>query len=128
KEFEIFPIVILAMTVLGVLVGFTGKHRLFLAWFILMLLLSLAGLVDFYIWEYDYGHNLNPNAILKFTNEDGTPMGFQPPVFGSKHILNFVAHSYPSSGAFALFLSLALAFISYKLGGAAVKEEKESSL
>jgi hypothetical protein len=81
-----------------------------------MLLVSAAGLIDFYIWEYDYGHNLDSHAILKFTNEDGTPMGFQPPFFGTKHILNFTTHSYPCLGAYFLTLGIALGLVAYFVG------------
>jgi len=126
-EFNIFPAVIIAMSILAVIVGLIGKHKLFLAWLILMAILCTAGLVDFYMWEHDYGHNLNPHAILKFTNPDGTPMGFQPPVFGTKHILNFVAHSYPASGGIALFLSMILAFAAYRLGFEGAREEQSKS-
>lgn len=123
-EFDIFPVVVIAMSILGILAGLSGKHKLFLVWLVLMSVLCMAGLYDFYLWEYDYGHSLNPNAILKFTNKDGSPMGFQPPMIGSKHILNFIAHSYPSSGAYAVFLSLILAFAAYLLGSAGYRESK----
>ena len=126
-EFDIFPLVIITMSLLGVIVGLAGKHKLYLGWLIVMMILCFAGLYDFYQWEYDYGHNLDPHAILKFTNEDGTAMGFQPPVLGTKHILNFVANSYPASGGYALFVSLMLAFTSYKLGSAGFKEEKDNT-
>ena len=81
-----------------------------------MVLLSAAGLYDFYLWEYDYGHNLDPKAIMKFTNPDGTVMGFQPPLFGSKDILNFKAHSYPRLGAYFLGLGIAMGLIAYLVG------------
>jgi hypothetical protein len=85
-----------------------------------MCVLSLAGLYDFYLWNYDYGHNLDPRAIMKFTNPDGTPMGFQPPLFGSKDVLNFKVHSYPRIGALFLALGIGASFIAYLLG----KKEK----
>ena len=80
-EFKFFPLVVGVMITLGVLIGLFGNYRLFLVWFILMCLLGAAGMYDFYIWEHNYGHNLNPKAILQFTNPDGTIMGFQPPLF-----------------------------------------------
>jgi len=108
-EFKIFPIGIIATSILGLLIAFKGNYKWFLGWFILMTVLSLAGMYDFYLWEHDYGHNLDPKAIMKFTNPDGSIMGFQPPLFGSKDILNFKAHSYPRLGTF--FLALGMAFI-----------------
>ena len=88
----------------------------------MMLLVSTAGLIDFYIWEYEYGHDLDPRAIMKFTNPDGSVMGFQPPFFGSKDILNFRAHSYPQLGAYFLAVGIALGYVAYYVG----KKEKQT--
>lgn len=115
-EFKIFPAGIIITSILGLLIGFKGKYKWFMGWFILMLVLSLAGLYDFYIWEHDYGHDLDPKAIMKFTNPDGSIMGFQPPLFGSKDILNFKAHSYPRLGAYFLALGMACSFVAYFVG------------
>lgn len=115
-EFKIFPIVILFMVALGIIFGFVGKYKLYLFWFVLMTVLGIAGMYDFYLWEYDYGHNLDPKAIMSFKNPDGTPMGFQPPLFGTKHILNFVAHSYPRTGAYFMFVGMMLTLIAFFKG------------
>jgi len=120
-EFKIFPIGIIITSVLGLIIGIFGNYKWFLGWLILMCVLSAAGLYDFYIWEHDYGHNLDPKAIMKFTNPDGTIMGFQPPLFGSKDILNFTAHSYPQLGAFFLGIGMALSFVAYWVGKKAKK-------
>ena len=115
-EFKIFPMGILITTIIGLIIAFKGNYKWFLYWFILMIVLSTAGLYDFYLWEHDYGHDLDPKAIMKFTNPDGSVMGFQPPLFGSKRILNFVAHSYPRLGAYFLGLGMLTALIAYKVG------------
>jgi copper chaperone NosL len=52
-----------------------------------------AALVDFYLWGYDYGHNLDPNAAIKIPG-----MVYQPPVIGTKVLLNFTAFSGPHTG------------------------------
>ena len=58
------------------------------------LAVSVAGLVDFWLWEYDYGHDLDQEtAIIKIPG-----MSYQPPLIGSRQILNFKAHSWPGSG------------------------------
>ena len=121
-EFKIFPIGIIITSILGLIIGIFGNHKWFLAWFILMVVLSLAGLYDFYLWEHDYGHNLDPKAIMKFTNPDGSIMGFQPPLFGSKDILNFRAHSYPQLGAYFLGVGMALSFVAFWIGKKARKK------
>lgn len=120
-EYQIFPIVILVMSLLGFLAAFSGKRSLFLAWFIVMVILGTAGIYDFYVWLYDYGHNLNPNAILKFVDANGNPMAYQPPIIGSKKLLNFKVHSYPASGAIMLTLSMILALLAFFRAG----KEKE---
>ncbi len=120
-EFKIFPIVIGIMIILGVLLGFIGNYKLFLAWFIVMSLLGIAGMYDFYLWQYDYGHNLDPKAIMNFKNPDGTPMGFQPPLWGTKDILNFRAHSYPRLGAYLMFLGMGLTALAFFIGKKEVK-------
>ncbi|WP_317046123.1 nitrous oxide reductase accessory protein NosL [Aquimarina sediminis] len=115
-EFKIFPWVVGIMAALGVLIGLFANYKWYLGWFVLMSVFAIAGIYDFYLWEYDYGHNLDPKAIMKFTNPDGSIMGFQPPLFGSKDILNFKAHSYPQLGAYLMALGMALTFIAYILG------------
>ncbi len=120
-EFKIFPIVIGIMVVLGVIIGFVGNYKWFLFWFILMSVLGIAGMYDFYLWEYDYGHNLNPKAIMNFKNPDGSVMGFQPPLFGSKDILNFKAHSYPRTGAYFMFAGMMLTVVAFFVGKKEVK-------
>jgi len=115
-EFKIFPLGIMITSLIGLLIALKGNYKWFLGWFILMCVLSAAGLYDFYLWEHDYGHNLDPKAIMKFTNPDGSVMGFQPPLFGSKDILNFTANSYPQLGAYFLGLGMALSFLAFKIG------------
>ena len=121
-EFKIFPLGIIITSVIGLLIGFKGNYKWFLAWFILMVVLSLAGLYDFYLWEHDYGYDLDPKAIMKFTNPDGTVMGFQPPLFGSKDILNFTAHSYPQLGAFFLGAGMFAGFVAFIIGKKELKK------
>ena len=122
-EFKIFPLVIGIMVALGVIIGIIGRYKLFLVWFIIMSIFGIAGMYDFYLWEYDYGHNLDPKAIMKFTNPDGSIMGFQPPLFGSKDILNFKAHSYPRMGAYLMFVGMMLTITAFFIGKKEVKND-----
>ena len=115
-EFKIFPVVIAVMAILGMLIGFKGSYKLYLGWFVLMSILGVAGMYDFYLWEYDYGHNLDPKAIMNFKNPDGSVMGFQPPLFGTKYILNFTAHSYPRTGAYFMFVGMLMTFLAFFVG------------
>ncbi len=108
KEFVVFPLVVIFLTISGLIVGMSGKKNLYLLWFIVIGILSIAGLYDFYIWMYDYGHNLNPKAAIKIPGQM-----YQPPIFGTKNIMNFKVDSYPASGAFLLFTSILLSMIAY---------------
>ena len=124
EEFDIFPSVIIAMVVLGLLIAFKASYKWYLGWFILMCILGAAGMYDFYLWEYDYGNSLDPKAAIKFMDADGNPMAYQPPLFGTKDILNFTAHSYPMTGAYLLFVGMIMTLVAFFVGK---KESKEAS-
>ena len=115
-EYTIFPFVVGIMALLGLIAGLSGKPGLYLTWIVVMAILGIAGMYDFYQWLYHYGHNLNPNAILKFVDKNGNPMAYQPPVFGSKQLLNFRVHSYPASGAYLMFVGIIMAVGAYFTG------------
>jgi len=120
-EFRTFPLVIGGMAFLGVLIGFLGffgkiSYHWFLGWLILMTVLGVLGMYDFNSWLIEYGTDLDPNAIMKMTNLDGTPLTYKPPLLGSKKILNFTAHSYPRIGAYMMFAGMLLTLIAYFVG------------
>lgn len=122
-EFTIFPIVVGFMIAFGLFAAFKGNPKIYLTWLIIMLLLGIAGLYDFYLWLSSYGHNLDPNAILKITDPiTGKPMGYQPPFFGYKKILNFEVYSYPALGAYLMASGMLFSLIAYLTG----KKEKTS--
>lgn len=119
-EFSIFPKVAIGMIVLGVIIAFIGKRPLYIGWFTLMLVLGTIAMYDFYQWEYDYGHDLKENAAIKFTDENGEPMAYQPPLIGAKMILNFRAISMPRLGAYLMFLGMGLSVLAF------IKAKKEN--
>ena len=53
---------------------------------------------------------------MNFKNPDGSPMGFQPPLFGTQHILNFISHSYPRSGAYMMFAGMVMTVVAFFVG------------
>ena len=112
-EFDIFPPVIIGMSILGIIIGFLGKRSLYLTWFVIMSVLGTIGMYDFYLWEYDYGHNLSEQAAIKFMDADGNPMAYQPPLIGSETILNFIARSWPHTGAYFLFVGMMLSIVAF---------------
>lgn len=99
-ELKYFPYVIMTMAFIGVVFGFIGKRSLWIFWLALLAVLCLAGIYDFYLWEYDYGHNLSPTAPIKIPG-----MAYQPPLIGNKMLLNFLAKSWPWIGGWFVGLS-----------------------
>ena len=104
-ELTIFPYIIIGFISLAILFALINNKYLMLIWPILFFVALCMGMYDFYLWEFDYGHDLDPNAAMKFDVES-----YQPPLFGKKVLLNFVAKSYPHVGAFAMIVSIILAF------------------
>ncbi|MDX9856715.1 MAG: hypothetical protein RBT76_02885 [candidate division Zixibacteria bacterium] len=91
RELIVMPWVMRAIMLFGLIAAALGRRRMLLAWLVLFALVAASGLVDFYLWGYDYGHNLDmENAIIKVPG-----MTYQPPLIGSKQLLNFTAHSWP---------------------------------
>lgn len=92
--------------IFGLLTVFINKRGLYLAWTSSFVALGAVGLVDFYLWGYDYGHNLNPLAPIKVPG-----MTYQPPLIGSKQLLNMNALSVPDIAGILVFLSMGLALV-----------------
>ncbi len=120
-EFDVFPYVVGTMVLLGLVIGLLGYHgrisyTWFLVWFILMSALGILGVYDFNMWLTNYGTNLDPNAIMKLTHPDGTPMTYKPPLFGFQKLLNFDVYSYPASGAYLMGSGILLTFLAYLTG------------
>jgi copper chaperone NosL len=97
SELKLMPYLIGFLILSGILVAVFKKRKILIAWLVFYILLGIAGAIDFYMWEYDYGHNLNPEAAIKVPG-----MSYQPPLIGEKVLLNFTAYSYPSSGGMVL--------------------------
>lgn len=110
-ELKYFPYVIYAMLGLGLLFALIGKRWLYFGWSFLMGILGVLGLYDFYLWEYDYGHNLSPNAPIKVPG-----MAYQPPLFGEKMLLNFTAQSYPEGATYVFAIAIFLGYVAFRYG------------
>lgn len=120
-EFSVFPFVIGGMAVVGVIIGLLGffqkvGYKWFLSWFVVMSILGILGMYDFNAWMLDYGTNLDPNAIMKLQNPDGTPMSYKPPLFGHQKLLNFDAYSYPRLGGYLMGVGMITVLYAYFLG------------
>lgn len=110
-ELTIMPWLVGALVAGALLVAALGSRRALYAWTGSFTVLGVAGLVDFWRWEYDYGHNLDlEEAIIKIPG-----MSYQPPLIGSKQLLNFTATSWPASGGYAAGLAFALGVLAVVL-------------
>ena len=107
-ELKYFPMIIIGMSLLGIIFGFINNKKLWISWGILLLILGALGIYDFYLWEYDYGHNLSDDAPIKVPGQ-----AYQPPLIGSKMLLNFNAISYPYYGALFIAIPLITSFFAY---------------
>jgi copper chaperone NosL len=104
-ELKIMPWLIAALMVLGFSALFLPRWFTWI-WVGLFVILLVAGLVDFYLWGYDYGHNLNPDAAIRVPG-----LTYQPPLIGSKQLLNIRAVSLPHWGAIFMGFSLVFGFL-----------------
>lgn len=109
-EVEMFPEFDYMIYIVGFLIAFgllvTLINRRFMLWTFTLLLMSagIGALVDFYMWGYDYGHNLDPTAAIVVPG-----MSYQPPLIGTKQLLNFTAFSGPDIGGWIFLISALLA-------------------
>lgn len=100
-ELRFMPWIAGAIVVTGLGVAALGRRRVYVPWAITVLGVLAYGLYDFWRWEYDYGHDLDlEHAAITIPG-----MAYQPPLIGSKQILNFVAHSWPDVGGWLLVLA-----------------------
>ena len=113
-EFRYFPYILYGLIAIGIIVSFIKYQKIYLAWASLVIILGALGVYDFYLWEYDYGHNLDPNAPISIPG-----MAYQPPLIGSKMLLNFKATSLPKLGTFGLVIPVIISYIAFKKSGKA---------
>lgn len=117
-EVSMFPEFTYMIYLVGFLLGFglltSLVNKRFFLWMYVVLILSagIAALVDFYLWGYDYGHNLDPTAPIVVPG-----MSYQPPLIGTKQLLNFTAFSGPDIGGWIFLISglLVIGVLSYEV-------------
>ena len=98
-EVSMFPEFTYMIYIVAFIIGFgllsaaLNKRAVLWAYAILIIGAGIGALVDFYLWGYDYGHNLDPTAPIVVPG-----MSYQPPLIGTKQLLNFTAFSGPDIG------------------------------
>jgi copper chaperone NosL len=103
-ELRVMPWIVVGLAALGLVGAAFGSRRVLYAWLAAFATLAVVGLVDFWRWTYDYGHNIDfEHAIIKIPG-----MTYQPPIIGTKQLLNFTAASWPALGTVFLGIAFAL--------------------
>lgn len=103
-ELKVMPWVIVGLAVFAAGAALVGNRKLAIAWLATFAALGAVGMWDFWKWEYTYGHDLDTvHAIIKIPG-----MTYQPPLIGSKQLLNFTATSWPALGTYVLALAFLL--------------------
>jgi hypothetical protein len=105
-ELVYFPYIAYAMIFLGIIAIAVNRMWYYFSWAGIMSILSALGIYDFYLWMYDYGHDLDPKAPIKVPGQS-----YMPPLFGEQDLLNFYVTSYPQLGTIGMALSVILAFL-----------------
>lgn len=114
-EFSILTYIIFFYALFAVITAAIGKKKILYSLFTLFVLFGIIAMVDFWRWEYNYGHDLDPHAAIIVPG-----MAYQPPLIGFKQLLNFGAYSIPDTGGWMFIGSGVLMLI------AVIKEVKFS--
>ena len=117
-EVEMFPefgymiYIVGAVIALGLITALVNRRAMLVFYAVVIFASGIAALVDFYLWGYDYGHNLDPTAPIVVPG-----MSYQPPLIGTKQLLNFTAFSGPDVGGWIFLVAglLAIGALIYEL-------------
>jgi len=101
---KVMPVALAVLIVVGLVAALYGRRWAAWSWLGLITAGGVAAMAEFWKWSYDYGHNLAPDAIIKVPG-----MTYQPPLIGTKQLLNFTAASWPDIGAIAAGAAFAIA-------------------
>lgn len=98
-EFKVLPYWLGILILIGVVTFIVNKRKWLYGWVGLILVTGIVGIADFWRWEYNYGHNLDPHAAIIVPG-----MNYQPPLLGYKQLLNFLAGSFPATGGYMIII------------------------
>jgi copper chaperone NosL len=102
-ELRFMPWIVVGLAAFGAIGALVGRRALLTTWLGALLLLAVCGIADFWRWGYEYGHEIDEHAIIEVPG-----MTYQPPLFGTKQLLNITATSWPASGAIVLGVAFGL--------------------
>jgi len=101
-EFTILPFIICFFALCCFAVTLLNRKKWLIVLTLLFVIFGVLAMADFWRWEYNYGHDLNPEAAIQIPG-----MAYQPPLIGYKQLLNFGAYSIPDIGGM-LFIAVGL--------------------
>jgi copper chaperone NosL len=104
-EFKILPGIIVFFSICFLIAAIAAKRKWMNLLCALFIAFGVIAMVDFWRWEYDYGHHLNPDAAIIVPG-----MAYQPPLIGFKQLLNFGAFSMPDIGGW-IFVAVGLVLL-----------------
>ncbi|MBP6759435.1 MAG: nitrous oxide reductase accessory protein NosL [Flavobacterium sp.] len=105
-EFQILPYIVGFFGLFALVMVFVNKRKGVIVLLSSFILFGILAGIDFYRWNYEYGHNLDPSAAIVVPG-----MAYQPPLIGYKQLLNFGAYSIPDIGGWMLISAGVLLFI-----------------
>lgn len=105
-EFTVLPYCIIFFALLILVTAIINRKRILYITTILFIAFAIISMIDFWRWEYNYGHDLNPEAPIKVPG-----MAYQPPLIGYKQLLNFSAYSIPDIGGWLFIATGVLLFV-----------------
>lgn len=103
-EFGYMIYIVAFVIATGILASIVNRRFAVIGYILIIIACAVAALIDFYLWGYDYGHNLDPTAAIVVPG-----MAYQPPLIGTKQLLNFTAFSGPDIGGWIFMVSGILA-------------------
>lgn len=92
-EFTILNYIIAFFAAFSLVAGILKNRKVLYVLFGMFVVFGVVAMADFWRWEYNYGHDLDPNAAIIVPG-----MAYQPPLIGFKQLLNFGAYSIPDIG------------------------------
>jgi len=105
-EFKFLPYIFGFFGLFALAMVFIAKRKGVILLFASFVLFVVLAAIDFYRWNYEYGHDLNPNAAIVVPG-----MAYQPPLIGYKQLLNFGAYSIPDIGGWMMITAGVLLFV-----------------
>jgi copper chaperone NosL len=120
-EFGYMIYIVAGIIGLGVITALSNRKFMLVLYSAAIIICGCTALIDFYLWGYNYGHNLDPTAPIIVPG-----MTYQPPLIGTKQLLNFTAFSGPAMGGWIFLVSglTTLATLAFEVYGARIKKKQ----